>query len=141
MVASLAKKTCPEGVQEEPMKDTPPMLVPPLDAAGSSSVPTAGKETCSTQDEAPGDPTPIDEDLDQKDVSVSVPPPSWEEMMEMLRWVPCFTDAEPPSTKMSNFFPLTKRILVNLGGDPLVFVIARFSFDTPKSIVSRTQQL
>ncbi|KAL6334747.1 hypothetical protein AAG906_021406 [Vitis piasezkii] len=32
-------------------------------------------------------------------------------MMEMLRRVPCFTDAEPPSTKMSDFFPLTKWIL------------------------------
>ena len=141
MVASLAKKNCPEGVQQEPMKDTPPMLVPPLDAAGSSSVPTAGKETCSAQDETPGDLTPIDEDLDQKDVSASVLPPSWEETMEMLRRVPCFNDVEPPSTKMSNFFPLTKQISVNLGGDPLVFVIARLPFGTPKSVVSRIQQL
>ncbi|RVW75676.1 hypothetical protein CK203_055230 [Vitis vinifera] len=31
-------------------------------------------------------------------------------MMEMLKGVLCFTDAETPSTKMSDFFPLTKRI-------------------------------
>ena len=44
--------------------------------------------------------------------------------MGMLRQVPCFTDVEPPSTKMSNFFSLTKLILVNMGGDPPVFVSA-----------------
>ncbi|RVW91808.1 hypothetical protein CK203_045906 [Vitis vinifera] len=43
-----------------------------------------------------------------------------DDIMEMLRRVPCFTDAESPSTKMSDFFPLTKRISVNLGGEPLV---------------------
>lgn len=46
VVASLAKKTCLDGVQEEPMKDAHPMPVSLLDAAGSNNVPTAGKETC-----------------------------------------------------------------------------------------------
>ena len=48
--------------------------------------------------------------------------------MEMLNKVSCFTDAELPSTKMSDFFPLTKRVTVNLGGDPLVFVLAQLPF-------------
>ncbi|RVW68390.1 hypothetical protein CK203_061697 [Vitis vinifera] len=43
----------------------------------------------------------------------------------MLRRVPCFTNAELPSTKMSDFFPLTKRILVNMGNDLPVFVLAQ----------------
>ncbi|RVW19489.1 hypothetical protein CK203_116505 [Vitis vinifera] len=43
-------------------------------------------------------------------------PPSWEEMMEMLKGVSCFTDAEAPSTKMSDFFLLTKWVFVNMGG-------------------------
>lgn len=44
--ASPAKKTCSKGVQGEPMKDASlmPVLLP--DAAGSSSVPVAWKETC-----------------------------------------------------------------------------------------------
>ena len=37
--------------------------------------------------------------------------------MEMLRRVPCFTDLKPPSTKMSDFFPLIKWISVNIGSD------------------------
>ena len=41
--------------------------------------------------------------------------------MEMLKRVPCFTDAEAPSTKMSNFFPITKQISVNMGGNPSSF--------------------
>lgn len=47
VVACLAKRTRPEGVQEEPMKDVFPMPVPPPDAVGSSRVSTAGKETYS----------------------------------------------------------------------------------------------
>ena len=35
--------------------------------------------------------------------------------MEMLKRMSCFTDVEPPSTKMLDFFPFTKRISVNLG--------------------------
>ena len=59
----------------------------------------------------------------------------------MLRRVLCFIDAKPPSTKMSNFFPLTKQISVNLGGDPSAFVSARLPFDTPESAISHIQQL
>ncbi|RVW51927.1 hypothetical protein CK203_067948 [Vitis vinifera] len=51
--------------------------------------------------------TPVEEVLDQKDTPASALPPSWDEMMDMLKRVSCFTDAEPPSTKMSDFFPLT----------------------------------
>lgn len=61
--------------------------------------------------------------------------------MEMLRRVPCFIDIEPSSTKMSDFFHLTKRISVNLGGEPPVFVSAWLLFDTPEFAISRIQQL
>ncbi|RVW84079.1 hypothetical protein CK203_040544 [Vitis vinifera] len=57
-------------------------------------------------------------------------------MMEMLRQVPCFIDTEPPSTKMSDFFSLTKWISVNLGGEPPVFISAWLLFGTPESAVS-----
>lgn len=50
VVACLTKRTCSEGVQGEPMKNVFPMPMPPPDAAGSSSVSAAGKETCPTQD-------------------------------------------------------------------------------------------
>lgn len=61
--------------------------------------------------------------------------------MGMLRQVPCFTDVEPPSIKMSDFFSLTKLILVNMGDDPPVFVSAQLPFGMLESIVSRIQQL
>lgn len=61
--------------------------------------------------------------------------------MEILRRMPCFTNAEPPSTKMSNFFPFTKWVSVSLGGDPPAFVTARFPLGTPESMVSRIQLL
>ena len=59
----------------------------------------------------------------------------------MLRRVPCFTDAKPPSIKMSDFFPLSKQISVNLGSDPLAFVSAQFLFSTPESVISHIQKL
>lgn len=61
--------------------------------------------------------------------------------MEILKHVSCFMDSESPPTKMYDFFPLTKRISVNLGGDPLSFVSVRLSFRNPESVVLRIQQL
>ncbi|KAL6351384.1 hypothetical protein AAG906_035176 [Vitis piasezkii] len=69
------------------------------------------------------------------DISNPATSPSWEELMEMLKGVSCFTDAEVPSTKMFDFFPLTKRVSVNMGGDPPNFVSARLPFCTPESVV------
>ena len=60
-------------------------------------------------------------------------------MVEMLKQIPCFIEAKPPSTKMSDFFPLTKWISLNLEGDPPVFVSAWLPFSTPESIVSYIQ--
>ena len=59
----------------------------------------------------------------------------------MLKGVSYFTDAEAPSTKMSDFFPLTKRVSVNMGGNHLAFVSTRLSFGTPESVVSCIQHL
>lgn len=52
--------------------------------------------------------------------------------MEMLRRVPCFTNAKLSSTKILDFLPFTKRISVNLGGDPLIFLTAQLSIGTPE---------
>ncbi|RVW64410.1 hypothetical protein CK203_062542 [Vitis vinifera] len=62
-------------------------------------------------------------------------------MVKMLKRIPCFTKAEPLSTKMSNFFPLTKRISVNLGGNPPISVSTRFPFGTPKFVISPIQPM
>lgn len=56
--------------------------------------------------------------------------------MEMLKRVPCFTDIEPPSTKMLDFFPFTKWVSVNLGGDPLISVLAQLPLGTPEPNIS-----
>lgn len=44
VVAPPTKRACPEGVHEEPASNVPPMLVPPPDTTGPSSVPTTEKE-------------------------------------------------------------------------------------------------
>ena len=86
--------------------------------------------------------TTINEEApDEKNSPAAVVPPSCEEMMEMLKEVSCFTNAEAPSTRMSDFFPLTKRVSMNMGGDPPAFVKARLPFGTPESAVSCIQHL
>ena len=72
-------------------------------------MPAVEKEAGLAPGEAFGGAAPIEEVLDQKDTPAPPYPPIWDEMMEILKRVSCFTDAEPPSTKMSDFFPLTKR--------------------------------
>lgn len=131
----------PEGVQEELVRDVPPMQVPPSDTTGPSSMPAIEKKVNPAPDGAPGGAVLVKEVLDQKDTPASASPPSWEDMMEMLRWVPCFIDAEPLSTKMLDFFHLTKRISINPGSEPPVFVSVRLSFGTLEFIISRIQQL
>ena len=79
--------------------------------------------------------------LDEKSSPVATVPPSWKKLMEMLKGVPCFIDAETPSTRMSDFFPLTKRVSVNMGSDPPAFVKARLPFGTLESAVSCIQHL
>lgn len=113
------------------------ILVPQPDVMGPSNVSTVEEEAGPTPEGASDGTTPADEVPDQKYTSAPAFPSSWDEMVEMLKHVPCFTDAEPPSTKMSDFFPLTKRIFVNLGGDLPSFVSARFPFSTPESTVAR----
>ena len=117
------------------------MSVPPLDTVGPSSAPAAEKGINPTPGGASNGVVVVEEVLDQKDTPASTPLPSWDEMMEILKRVPCFSDAEPPSTKMLDFFPLTKRISVNLGGEPPVFVSARLPCGTPESGVSCIQLL
>lgn len=112
------------------------ILVPQPDVMGPSSVSTVEEEVGLALEGASDGTAPADEVPDQKDTSAPAFPSSRDEMVEMLKHVPCFTDAEPPSTKMSDFFPLTKRISVKLGGDLPSFVSARLPFGTPESTVA-----
>ena len=124
---------------------TPPDIVGPsttavtqLDVAEPSSALDAAKEACET--ETGSDTAPAEGVLDEKGSPSPIVPPSWEGMMEMLKCVPCFTDAEAPYTKMLDFFPLTKQISVNMSDHPPSFS-ARLPFDTPESVVFCIQHL
>lgn len=114
------------------------MSVPSSDIAGPSSTPATKKEVGPTLSGASSGAALVEEVFNQKDTLASAPPPSWNEMMEMLKHD---TNVEPLFTKMSDFFPLTKQISLNLGSDPPVFVSVGLPFGTLESIVSRIQQL
>ena len=59
----------------------------------------------------------------------------------MLKQVSYFTEAKPLSIDMSDFFPLTKRISMDLDNNLPINVDARLPYGTPKSIVSRIQPM
>ena len=98
------KRSCTEEPHEALVPDTSSMPMPPIDAAGPSNVPVAKspnrKYVCPTQDEVSTGPAPVGDDLDRKYAPAPPRAPSWEEMMELLKRVPCFTKVEPPSIKM-----------------------------------------
>lgn len=50
-------------------------------------------------------------DHNDKDAPVSSHTPSWEEIVELLKQVSYFTELEPSSTNMNDFFPLTNWFL------------------------------
>lgn len=118
MVPPPTKKAYPEGVREEPEMEVSPMPLLLPNVMGHSSVPAAEKEGSSALGGVFSGAAPVEEVLDQKDTLIPASPPSWDEMIEILKCLPCFTNVESPSTKMSNFFPLTKWISMNLGCDP-----------------------
>ena len=73
----------------------------------------------------------------------SVPPhpqtlhtPSQEEMVELLKQVPCFTKSEALVNNIRDHFLATRQVLMDLGGDPSISFVARLSFGTLESIVS-----
>ena len=102
-----AKKVCPDWGGEDPAPEVPASAATrpnedgpstssaaPPDAAGSSAAATVQADAL-----GPSSPTVVDTHMserapDEKSSHSAAIPPSWEELMEMLKGVPCFTDAE-----------------------------------------------
>ncbi|KAL6312623.1 hypothetical protein AAG906_006768 [Vitis piasezkii] len=99
-----------------------PSIMPHSDVAGPSAVAVTQPNVAGPSAAA------IQPDADAPNNALAAEevcgPPSWGELMEMLKEVSCFTDAEAPSTKMSNFFPLTKRISVNMAPLSLLCLVS-----------------
>ena len=111
-----AKKVCLDRGGKDPTLEVPTSAVTRSDEDGpnaSSTAPpnVAGSRAAATvQDDAPGPSSPIvvetpisegvpdasngEEALDEKSNHAAAVPPTWEELMEMLKGVPCFTDVE-----------------------------------------------
>lgn len=122
-----AKRSCTEEPHVAPVLDTPSVQMPHTGIARPKSVsamrPHIGKDVYPERDRAPTGSTPIGDDLeDEKDVSTLYRPPSWEKMVELLKQVPYSTEVEPPSTKLSDFFSLTKQVIVDIDDNPLIFI-------------------
>ena len=141
----LAKRSCAKDTYVEPISNAPSAPMPLVNAVGPNNAPIAKsptrKDVCPTQDGTSIGPTHVGDNLDRKDASIPSRVPSWEEMAELLKQVPCFTEAEPLSTNMADFFLLTKRVSVDLDDNPSVNVATRLPYGTQEFIVSHIQSM
>lgn len=142
VASSLTKRTCVESSQEVPILDTPLSLMPLADVARTSRALTVRSPiknyACPIQERISTTPTP-DVDHNDKDILVQSHAPRWEEIMELLKQVLCFTEAEPSSTDISDFFPLTQRFFVDIDDNPPIIVAARLPQSTLESVISCIQ--
>ena len=114
------KRTRPEDSHEEPVPDAPMVQVSPPDVTRSSQELVMSsfveKDARPEQERTAGQ--TLGDDNNDKDVPVSSPTPSWEEIATLLKQVPYFTAPEPLSTSMDDFFSLTHRFCVDMSSDP-----------------------
>lgn len=100
LASSLAKRAHPEGVQEEPEREIPSVSVPSPDVAGSNSALAVEGETGLALGGASGNGASIEGVFVSRDTHAPASPPSCDEMMEKLKHIPRFIDADLPSSKM-----------------------------------------
>ena len=126
---SPAKKVCPNWGGEDPAPEVPALAMTRLDEGGPSASSAAPSDvvgssaTATVRADGPGPnspavaETPISEGVpdasngeeasDEKSSHVATVLPSWEELMEMMKGLPCFMDAEawlhfgPPESVVS----------------------------------------
>lgn len=97
---SSAKGAHPKGVQEEPGRKIPLVSVPSPDVAGSSSALAAEGEIGLALGGASGSGAFVEGVFVNRDTHAPASPPSCDEMMEKLKRIPRFIDADLPFSKM-----------------------------------------
>lgn len=63
--------------------------------------------------------------------------PSQEEIVALMKQIPCFIEGETPVNNKEDFFLATWRVLVDLDDDHNISFMAQLSFGTSESVVSR----
>ena len=84
----------------------------------------------------------ISEDLFECSNSFLHPPkptyiPSKEEVSELLRRIPSFTDREPPVQDIGTFFPAMQGILIEMNENSNQSFMARVPYGTPDTVIAR----
>lgn len=67
-----------------------------------------------------------------------VNPSSWEDIVTLLKSVPCFTTLEPQASSVNAFFSMTQRHFVELLDEPCLASVVRPSHGTSKSVLRCT---
>lgn len=100
LASSSVKGAHPEGVQEEPEREILLVSMPSPDITGSSNALAAEGETGLALGGASGSGASIEEVFVSRDTLTPVSPPNCDEMMEKVKRIPRFIDADLPSSKM-----------------------------------------
>ena len=53
-----------------------------------------------------------------------------------MKQILCFTEKETLVNNIGDLFPATRRVSMDLDGDPNISFVARLPFDTPESVAS-----
>ncbi|RVW25247.1 hypothetical protein CK203_108206 [Vitis vinifera] len=128
-----------------PILAIPSVPKPSVDGVGPSHVPTVrpftGKNACLELGEPSIGLAQLSDD--SVECVAFVPPcpktpraPSWKEMVELLKQVPCFTESEGLVNNIGDLFSTTRRVSMDLSGDPNISFVARLPFNTLDSIAS-----
>lgn len=140
------KKPCMEVLHSVPFLVILPAPKPSDAAVGPSRVPDVGPYTGKdARPELGGSSTGSAQfSNDSVECVALVPPrpqapraPSRDEMVELLKQVPYFTESETPVSNMEEFFPATEQVSVYLDGDPRISFMTRLLVSTPESVFSR----
>lgn len=111
----------------------PPMPKPSIDVTGPSHVSTVRPFIGKYVRPELGEPSAGLTQLSNNSIEcvASVPPhpqglstPSQEEMVELLKQVPYFTESETPVNNIKDHFMATRQVLIDLGNDPSISFVA-----------------
>nr|CAN68572.1 hypothetical protein VITISV_023885 [Vitis vinifera] len=132
LVAPLpAKKSHPEAPREE----SAPCV--PIDVVGFGQelvVILSIEDTCRTEDATSS--ATLGGIANEKETLVNLS--SWEDIVTLLKSVPCFTTLEPQASGVNAFFSMTRCHFVELLDEPCLASVVRPSHGTPKSVLRCT---
>ena len=137
-----SKKACPKPLSVPPLVSVPPTTVAAITLESDEKLPSANDIAYHEIRRPFFVPDNISEELfeymnSSPSRSKSAYVPSLEEVFELLKWIPSFTEREPPIQNMSVLFPATQRILIKIDDNLNWSFMTQIPYGTPDTAIAR----